>query len=155
MLQAEVPHLTRLYEYGRAGRPKTKIDSSPPKGLSLHLGLMERLDPYGWYRKLEERRQFERAGSDPRDPDDPRLRRVTNPEERDGLMCRTDVVAVCNTSDDLEVAHFNGRVVLEIDPNCPDEILFEKIATVLKRARNKPARRINTKAWAEHRILAL
>jgi hypothetical protein len=45
--------------------------------------------------------------------------------------------------------------VLEIDPNCPDEILFEKIATVLKRARNKPARRINTKAWAEHRILAL
>jgi hypothetical protein len=70
-------------------------------------------------------------------------------------MCRTDVVAVCTTSDDLEVAQFNGRLVLEIDPACLDEILFEKIATELKRARNGKSRRISTKGWAKHRILAL
>jgi hypothetical protein len=70
-------------------------------------------------------------------------------------MCRTDVVAICNTQDDLEVAHYNGRVVLEIDPACPDEILFKKIAIVLKRARKGKSRRINTRAWEKHRILAL
>jgi hypothetical protein len=47
MHQAEVPLLMRLYDYGRAGRPKTKIDSTPPKGFSLHLGLMKPLEPHG------------------------------------------------------------------------------------------------------------
>jgi hypothetical protein len=144
-----------VYEDGHPGRPKTEIDSNPPKGFSRHLGLMKRLDTKGWYRQLEERRQYERTNSDPRDPDEPQLRRVTDPNELDHLMCRSDVVAECKTKDDLEVAHFNGRLVLEIDPDCPDEILFEKIATLLKRVRNGKARRIKTKAWAAHRILAL
>jgi hypothetical protein len=55
----------------------------------------------------------------------------------------------------VEAAHFNGRLVLEIDPACPDEILFEKIATQLERVRHGKARRINTDAWPAHRILAL
>jgi hypothetical protein len=149
--------LTRRYAYevSRPGRPKTKIDSSPPKGFTLHLALMKRLDRYGWYRQLEERRQLDRTGSDPRDPDDPRLRRVTDPDELDRVMCRTDVVAVCNTPDDLEVAHFNARLVLEIDHACPDEVLFNKIATELKRVRNGKSRRNRTRPWREHRILAL
>jgi hypothetical protein len=107
---------------------------------------MKRLDPHGWYVQLEERRQLDRADSDPRDPDDPKLRRVTDPKERDRLMCRTDVVAVCNTPEDLEVARFNGRLVLEIDPHCPDETLFEKIATELNRTRKKKPHRMNTRA---------
>ena len=70
-------------------------------------------------------------------------------------MCRSEVVAECKTETDLKVARFNGRVVLEIDPACPNELLFQKIGAVLDRARNRKARRINTTAWAEHRILAL
>jgi hypothetical protein len=143
------------YENGRPGRPKTEIDSSAPKGFSLHQGLMKRLDPRGWYRELEERRQYEKSDRDPRDPDDARLRRVADPIERDRVMCRTEVVAVCNTSEDIEVAHFNARLVLEIDPACSDEILFEKIKAELNRVRDKKSRRINTKAWEQHRILAL
>ena len=143
------------YEDGRPGRPKTEIDLNPPKNFRLHSNLMKGLDARGWYRQLEERRQFERAEADPRDPDDPRLRRVTDPDELDRMMRRTDVVAACKNADDLEIARFNGRVVLEIDPACPDEILFEKIATLLKQARKKAPRRVNTKAWEEHRILAL
>jgi hypothetical protein len=144
-----------VYEGGRPGRPKTKIESSPPKGFSRHLGLMKRLDSHGWYRQLEERRQFERTNLDPRDPDDQRLRRVTDPNERDRVMCRSEVVAVCDTLDDLEIARLNGRLVLEIDPSCPKEILLEKISTILEVTRNRKARRISTKAWGEHRILAL
>jgi hypothetical protein len=70
-------------------------------------------------------------------------------------MARTEVVTLCNTPYDLEIARFNGRLVLEIDPDCIDEILFKKIAALLKRVRSGKARRINTKAWAAHRILAL
>ena len=96
------------YEGGLPGRPKTEINLGPPKGFCLHLALMKRLDAREWYLQLEERRQIEKSKSDPRDPDDPRLRRVTDPIELDSLMCRTDVVAVCSTQEDLEVAHFNG-----------------------------------------------
>jgi hypothetical protein len=144
-----------VYEDGRPGRSKTKIELNPPQGFSLHLGLMKRLDLRGWYRQLEERRQYEKTNLDPRDPDDQRLRRVTDPTERDRVMCRSEVVAVCDTLDDLEVARFNGRLVLEIDLSCPDEILLEKIPAILKLARNRKTRRISTKAWAEHHILAL
>jgi hypothetical protein len=143
------------YDYGRPGRPKVKVGSTPPKGFKLHLNLMKRLDARGWYRQLEERRQLEGAESDPRDPDDQRLRRVTDPDELDRMMCRTDVVAVCNTADDMKVAHFNGRLVLEVDPLCPPELVFQKIAIVLKQARRSTPRRINTKPWVHHRILAL
>jgi hypothetical protein len=73
----------------------------------------------------------------------------------DRIMCRTEVVALCENSNDLKVALFNKRLVLEIDPACPKEILFKKITALLKRVPNKKARRINTKAWASHRILVL
>jgi hypothetical protein len=73
----------------------------------------------------------------------------------DRLMCRTDVVAECVSTIDLEVARFNGRIVLEIDQNCPNEIIFEKIKTKLKLARTVKPRHINVSAWIEHRILAL
>lgn len=142
-------------EDGLPGRPKTRTHSCPPKGFSLHKGLMRHLDPQGWYEKLEERRQLERAELDPPDPDYPHLKRVTDPKERDSVMCRSKVVAVCTILDDLEVAQINRRLVLEIDPACPDKILFKEIAFMLKQVRNSPARKINTKAWADHRILAL
>jgi hypothetical protein len=32
-------------------------------------------------------------------------------------MARTEVVTLCNTPYDLEIARFNGRLVLEIDPD--------------------------------------
>jgi hypothetical protein len=125
---------------------------------------MSRLDARGWYRELakRQRREYLKStprvyikGAIPRSYKDRSFRRIANPEEMDQIMCRTDVVAVCETQNDLEVAHFNRRLVLEIDPACPDEILFKEIATLLKRVRHGKARRINTKAWGAHRILAL
>jgi hypothetical protein len=73
----------------------------------------------------------------------------------DRLMCRTDVVAECVSTIDLEVARFNGRIVLEIDQNCPNEIIFEKIEAKLNLARAVKPRHINPSAWIDHRILAL
>jgi hypothetical protein len=70
-------------------------------------------------------------------------------------MCRNELVAECNTLDDLKVAKLNGRVVVEIDPACPNDILLEKVAVLLDRIRGSNVRRINTKAWKEHRILSL
>ena len=124
----------------------------PPKGFSLLTDLMARLDERGWYRELAKRQRREYFKATPRLY---KGRRIADPEEMDRIMCRTDVVAVCTTSDDLEVAQFNGQLVLEIDPACLDEILFEKIATELKRVRNGKSRQISTKGWAKHRILAL
>jgi hypothetical protein len=115
------------YENARPGRHKAKIDPQPPKGFSLHLNLMKNLDRRGWYSQLGERREFERMGGDPCDYEvDPRLRRLTDPVKIDRFMCRNDAVAECKTEDDLKVARFNGRIVLEIDPACPNDILFKK-----------------------------
>jgi hypothetical protein len=74
--------MTRRYvvEDGRPGRPKTDIDTKPPRGFSLHITLMEKLDLRGWYRQLAERRLYENMGGDPRD-DYFQLRQVTDPEE--------------------------------------------------------------------------
>jgi hypothetical protein len=131
---------------------------------------MAGLDARGWYRELAKRRRREylkinllknrtsRRISDKINPSflkNRSSRSITDPEEMDRIMCRSDVVAVCNTQDDLEVASFNNRLVLEIDPDCPDEILFKKIAAELKRARTGKVRRINVKTWAKHRILML
>jgi hypothetical protein len=117
---------------------------------------MRKLDIRGWYSQLGERQRIEKMGGDPRDYEvDPRAKRLTDPIEMDRFMCRTDVVAECESPEDLEVARFNGRIVVEIDPACPDDLLFKKIKAVLDRARDRKPRKINTNAWAEHRILAL
>ena len=149
--------MTRSYMYNvRPGRRKTKINPKPPKDFSLHLGLMKKLDIRGWYKELGERQQYEKMGCDPRDYTvDPRLRRVTDPIEIDRFMCRTNVVVECKNAKDLEIAHVNSRIVVELDPHCPNERLFEKMKAVLDNARRHRPRKINTRAWAEHRILAL
>jgi hypothetical protein len=148
--------MTRSYvaEDGRPGRPKTEIDRKPPTGFCLHIELMEKLDARGWYRQLAERRHYENLGGDLRD-EYFQLRQVTDPEEIDRLMCRTDVVVECKTAEDLEIARFNDRIVVEIDPACPNDMLFDKIAALLDRVRSENVRRINTKPWREHRILSL
>ncbi len=143
-----------VVEDGPPGRPKTTINTMPPQGFSLHIKLMEGLDARGWYIQLAERRQYEKMGGDPRD-DYFQLRQVTDPEELDRVMCRTDVVAECKTPFDLEVAQFNGRVIVEIDTDCPNTIVFAKIAALLKHVRKQEPRLINTKAWQDHRILSL
>jgi hypothetical protein len=148
--------MTRPYvaEDGRPGRPKTETDTKPPPGFSLHIALMEKLDPRGWYRQLAERRLYESMEGDPRD-DYFQLRQVTDPDELDRLMCRTDVLAECRSLEDLKIAQFNGHMVVEINPACPNDIVFDRLATLLDRVRSQNVRRINTKAWKEHRILAL
>lgn len=147
-----------VVEDGQPGRPKTETDAKPPPGFCLHEALMDALDERGWYRELGVRNQLEKNQGDPhaigpRKPDYPGLEPVTDPEELDRLMCRTDVVAECNTSEDLEIAHFNGRVTVEIDPACPNEIVFDKISALIGRVRSIQDRNIN--AWKNHRILAL
>jgi hypothetical protein len=139
-----------VYDYGRPGRPKVKVSPTPPKDFSRLIELMPALDARGWYRELTERLRREYLEK-ARETED----QIVNQEEIDRVLCRTDVVAVCNTSDDLEVARYNGRIVLELDPVCPDKMLFSKIGPILNRLRRRAARRINTKAWVNHKILVL
>jgi hypothetical protein len=162
-IKREALYMPRPYvvEDGCPGRPKTEIDPKPPVWFCLHDELMEKLDARGWYRQLGERRLLEETGGAPPD-DNPELQQITDPEEIDRLMCRTDVVAECKTLEDLEVARFNGRLVVEIDPAAPNDLLFPKIDTLLgarralfEEAKLRPARHINTAPWKEHRILAL
>jgi hypothetical protein len=145
--------MTRPYvvEDGQPGRPKTDIDTTPPAGFSPHNELMEALDMRGWYRELGRRHRSKKMAGDP--PDYSGLEPITDPEEMDRLMCRTEVVVACNTPEDLKIAQFNGRLVVEIDPACPNEIVFDKISALLGRVRGVGDR--NMKAWKNHRILAL
>jgi len=140
-----------FYEDGRPGRPRVPVNQSPPKYIFHLNALMLRLDDRGWYRELakRQRREYLRANA----PFEGRP--IGDPLEMDRIMCRTDVVAECKDKTDLEIAQFNGRVVLEIDPDCPDDRLFKKIAAILDQVRKRRSRRINTKHWATHRILAL
>jgi hypothetical protein len=147
-----------VVEDGQPGRPKTDVDTTPPAGFSLHKDLMEGLDVRGWYKELGRRHHSEKMAGDPRfigprKPDYFGLDPVTDPEELDRLMCRTDVVVECNTPEDLKIAQFNGRLVVEIDPTCPNEIVFDKISALIGRVRSIHDQ--NTKAWKNHRILAL
>lgn len=155
------PRRGYVVEDGRPGRPKTEIEQKPPNGFSLHDKLMERLDARGWYRQLAERKRIEEMEGDPRDVE-PWLRQITDPEEMDRIMCRVDVVAECKTADDVKIAQFNGRLVVEIDPAAPKDLLFSKISALLDTRRTsiedtklQSARRINVTPWKEHRILAL
>ena len=70
-------------------------------------------------------------------------------------MCRTAPVAMCKTVTDMEVAQFNGRLVLEIDPACPPTQLHRLIDDQIVRFRDKKARQSNRKPWVKYRILAL
>ncbi len=150
-----------VVEDGRPGRQKTKIEKKPPGWFRLHDALMEKLDVRGWYRQLAERKRIEEMKGDPRDAE-PWLRQITDPEEMDRIMCRVDVVAECKAAADVTIAQFNGRIVIEIDPAAPNDLVFAKIGALLERrraliedAKLRPARRINVTPWREHRILAL
>lgn len=142
------------YEDGEPGRPKVEIDPSP-KWLSNHVVLMKDLDIRGWYLQLASRVAYEIKRDEFADQENWPYRPVTDPEEIDAVMCRTTPVALCQTPQELEVAQFNGRIVLEVDPNCPEALLFQEIVRVLRTVREKPVRQVNTRAWAEHRILAM
>jgi uncharacterized protein (UPF0128 family) len=117
---------------------------------------MKKLDLQAWYTQLGERKRFEMMEGDPREYEvDSHLRRITDPNKMDRIMCRVDSVAECKNAQDLDVAHYNGRVVLEIDPACPNDTLFKKIKVILEHVRDRSPRKLNTRSWAEHRILAL
>ena len=111
-----------VYEDGRPGRPKVKVNPISPKDFSRLIDLMTLLDPRGWYVELARRQRRKYLKANPRLYKGRSLRRITDPEEMDRIMCRSEVVAECKTETDLKVARFNGRVVLEIDPACPNEL---------------------------------
>jgi hypothetical protein len=141
-----------VYEDGRPGRPKVRVRQNPPQDFSSLDALMQRLDDQGWYHELSKRLRCEYLKANPA------LMKggaITDPLEMDRIMCRTNVVAECKSETDLEVAKFNGRIVLEIDPACPNDLIFKKIGAMLDQTRKRPARRINAKHWADHRILVL
>jgi hypothetical protein len=155
------PRRGYVVEDGRPGRRKTKIEQKPPNWFRLRDGLMDKLDARGWYRQLAQRKRTEEMDGNPRDVE-PWLRQITDPEEMDRIMCRVDVVAECKTANDVKIAQFNGRVVVEIDPAAPKDLLFSKIGTLhdargtsIEGTKLHLARRINVTPWKEHRILAL
>jgi hypothetical protein len=127
---------------------------------------MADLDARGWYHELEarERRRFLAAHCRPEDW--PWLKEefaagfkpIDDPQEMDRLMCRTEPVAKVETPLHLEVAQFNNRLVLEIDPMCLKDVLFKKIEDFLQAARKqkqRPSRHIPSEAWRNHRLLTL
>lgn len=142
-----------VYEDGSPGRPKVLIDHSPPKDFSRLDALMLRLDDRGWYHELAKRLRREALIANPVSHGEGQP--IRDPFEMDRAMCRTNSVAECKDETDLEVARFNKRIVVEIDPNCPDNLLFKQITTILHQTRKRHARQINTKHWVEHRILVL
>jgi hypothetical protein len=126
------------------------------------------LDPQGWYREFESRRRLAYIRKHYDHEDWPQLetvfaaglKPVHDPREMDRLMCRTEPVAKVETPVDLSVALYNGRLVVEIDPSCLDDVLFQKIKNLLKAERqtqvkSKPNRHISLEAWVNHRILSL
>jgi hypothetical protein len=146
-----------VYEDGRPGRPKVPVKPEPPEDISRLIsrlnGQMPRLGIRGWYRELAKRQRREYLSANPSPFKSGR--RISGPFEMDRFMCRTDIVAECKNETDLEVARFNGRIVLEIETACPNGLIFKKIRALLDRARKRPSRRINTKHWTEHRVLVL
>jgi hypothetical protein len=142
-----------VYDYGPPGRPKVSVEPEPPRDFSRLNALMLRPDVRGWYRELAKRQRRQDLKANP--PPLKKGRPIRDPLEMDRVMCRTDVVAECKDETDLDAALFNKRIVLAIDPNCPSDLLFKKIGAILDEPRNRHSRRINTKHWAEHRILML
>jgi hypothetical protein len=142
-----------IYEDGFAGRPKVPINHSPPKDFSRLDALMLRLDDRGWCLELAKRQRFEALKANP--PPHRKGQPIRDPFEMDQVMCRAYAVAECKDETDLEVARFNKRIVVEIDPNCPDNLIIKQITAILDQTRKRHARQINTKHWTEHRILVL
>ena len=73
-------------------------------------------------------------------------------------MCRNEPVAKVETLLDLEVAQFNGRLVLEIDPKCLNDELIQGVEDFLEAAREdkrRPSWHISFDAWSNHRIIPL
>ena len=143
---------------------RREVTSSAPFDLAADDKLMAGLDPHGWYRELatRQRRAFVVAHYGPENSLERSnqsaagLRPIDDPEEMDRLMCRTEPVAKVETPLDLKVAQFNGRLVLEVDPDCLKGVLFQKIEDFLEAAREekrKPSRHISFEAWANLRIL--
>jgi hypothetical protein len=140
----------------RRGRRPSKVTSTAPFDLAADDKVMAGLDSQGWYRELatRQRRAFIVAHYGPNGLE----RSNDDPEEMDRLMCRTEPVAKVKTPLDLKVAQFNGRLVLEVDPDCLKSVLFLKIEDFLEAAgeeKRKPSRHISFKAWSSHRILTL
>jgi hypothetical protein len=141
----------------RRGRRPSKVSSTAPFDLAADDKLMAGLDPQGWYRELatRERRAFIVAHSG---SENGLERSSDDPQEMDRLMCRTEPVAKVETPLDLKVAQHNGRLVLEVDPDCLKSVLSHKIEDFLEAAREekrKPSRHIPFEAWSSHRILTL
>jgi hypothetical protein len=152
----------------RRGRRPSKVTSTAPFDLAADDKLMAGLDARGWYRELATRRRRAFVVAYYRPEDWPRMERefaaglkpIDDPQEMDRFMCRTEPVAKVETPLDLEVAQFNGRLVLEIDPYCLKKVLFRKIEDFLEAAREqkpkpKPSRHIPFAAWANHRLITL
>lgn len=140
----------------RRGRRPSKVTGDAPFDLAADDKLMASLDPRGWRRELgtRQRRAFivEHYGKESLE------RTSDDPQEMDRLMCRDQPVAKVETPEDLNVARFNSRLVLEVDLDCLDDVLFQKIKEFLKVAREekrKPSRHISFEAWSSHRILTL
>jgi hypothetical protein len=142
------------------------VTSAAPFDLAADDKLMASLDPQGWYRELatRQRRAHIRKHYDPENWSQlgtefaAGFKPVDDPQEMDRLMCRTDLVAKVETPQDLAAAQINGRLVLEIDPDCLKGVLFQKIKDFLETAREekrKPSRHISFEAWSHHRIITM
>src|SRR5271166_4063720 len=120
----------------RRGRRPSKVTSTAPFDLAADDKLMAGLDPQGWYRELatRQRRAFVVAHYG---PENGLERSNDDPEEMDRLMCRTEPVAKVETPLDLKVAQFNGLLVLEVDPDCLEDVLFQKLKGLLNAARKE------------------
>ena len=76
-----------------------------------------------------------------------------------GSCVETQPVAKVETPEDLNVARFNSRLVLEVDLDCLDDVLFQKIKEFLKVARERRNENrvaaYRSRPWSSHRILTL
>jgi len=146
-------------ENGTPGREATEIDLTPPKGFCLHKELMDNLDLTGWYGQLAHRHEQDKLGWDGTPmyefSEFGLCKPLLDPQKIDHMMCRDEIVRECKTNVELEIAQHNNRIVLSIDPACPDAILYSEIMKAIKTIKDRIIRSINTTAWTEHRILAL
>src|SRR5271165_4347652 len=129
----------------RRGRRPLKVASAAPFDLAADDKLMAGLDPQGWYRELATRQRRSDIRKHYKPEDWPQLetefaaglKPIEDPQEMDRFMCRTEPVAKVETPRDLEVAQFNGRLIVEIDPDCLEDVAFQEIKGLLKDKRKE------------------